>query len=150
MSRAKSPLLQSLNLVVRDMDATLAFYRRLGLEIPDSAVWRTETGPHHVDLKLPGGLGLDFDSSALAERYNAGWRESEAGEGRCVIGFSVATREEVDERYAALTAAGYTGLQPPYDAFWGARYAIVRDPDGNPVGLMSPSDPARRGPPPAV
>jgi predicted enzyme related to lactoylglutathione lyase len=27
--------------------------------------------------------------------------------------------------------------QPPYDAFWGSRYAIVEDPDGNPVGLMS-------------
>jgi catechol 2,3-dioxygenase-like lactoylglutathione lyase family enzyme len=132
------------------MDATLAFYRRLGLEIPESSVWRTASGPHHVDLKLPGGLGLDFDSSPLAARYNAGWRETEAGAGRCVIGFSVATREEVDERYAALTAAGYTGLQPPYDAFWGARYAIVRDPDGNPVGLMSPADPARRGPPPAL
>lgn len=26
----------------------------------------------------------------------------------------------------------------------GARYAIVEDPDGNYVGVMSPSDPARR------
>jgi catechol 2,3-dioxygenase-like lactoylglutathione lyase family enzyme len=145
-----SPLLQSLNLVVRDMDATLAFYRRLGLEIPAASVWRTATGAHHVDLRLSGGIGLDFDSSELAARYNAGWRETGDGPGRCVIGFSVATREDVDERYAALTAAGYKGLQPPYDAFWGARYAIVEDPDGNPVGLMSPSDPARRGPPPAL
>ena len=145
-----SPLLKSLNLVARDMDATISFYRRLGLEIPESSVWRTGSGPHHVDLKLPGGLGLDLDSSQLAEHYNAGWRETGSGGGRCVIGFSVATREAVDERYAELTAAGYVGLQPPYDAFWGARYAIVQDPDGNPVGLMSPRDPARRGPPPAL
>jgi hypothetical protein len=40
-----------------------------------------------------------------------------------------------------LTAAGYAGPQPPYDAFWGARYAIVQDPDDNDVGLMSPIDP---------
>lgn len=52
--------------------------------------------------------------------------------------------------YAELTAAGYAGLQPPCDTFWGARYAIVEDPDGNHVGLMSPLDPARRSRPPAV
>jgi hypothetical protein len=40
--------------------------------------------------------------------------------------------------------------QPPFDAFWGARYAIVEDPDGNHIGLMSPSDPALRTAPPKV
>ena len=34
--------------------------------------------------------------------------------------------------------------QEPYDAFWGARYAVVSDPDGNGVGIMSPIDPAQR------
>ena len=32
--------------------------------------------------------------------------------------------------------------QEPYDAFWGARYAVVSDPDGNGVGIMSPVDDA--------
>jgi uncharacterized glyoxalase superfamily protein PhnB len=61
-----------------------------------------------------------------------------------VLGFSVASRDAVDERYAALTGAGYPGRQPPYDAFWGARYAVVQDPDGRDVGLMSPIDPDRK------
>ena len=56
----------------------------------------------------------------------------------------LASRQEVDARYAELTAAGYAGRQPPTDAFWGARFAIVRDPDGNDVGLISPVDPAKR------
>jgi uncharacterized glyoxalase superfamily protein PhnB len=43
---------------------------------------------------------------------------------------------------------GYLGRQPPFDAFWGARYAIVADPDGNDVGLMSPVDESRRTWPP--
>jgi catechol 2,3-dioxygenase-like lactoylglutathione lyase family enzyme len=34
--------------------------------------------------------------------------------------------------------------QEPYDAFWGARYAVVSDPDGNGVGIMSPIDPVTR------
>ena len=54
-----------------------------------------------------------------------------------------------DERYAQLTSAGYLGRQPPFDAFWGARYAIVADPDGNDVGLMSPMEESRRTWPPA-
>jgi uncharacterized glyoxalase superfamily protein PhnB len=49
----------------------------------------------------------------------------------------------VDEIYADLASAGYTSQQEPYDAFWGARYAVIEDPDGNPV-IMSPLDPARR------
>ena len=61
---------------------------------------------------------------------------------RCVLGFKFASRDEVDRVYADLTGAGYRGQQPPYDAFWGARYAVVEDPDGNAVGLMSPIDPA--------
>jgi uncharacterized glyoxalase superfamily protein PhnB len=66
-----------------------------------------------------------------------------------VLGFTFPTREAVDERYASLTAAGYGGRQPPFDAFWGARYAIVADPDGNDVGLMSPIDESRRTSAPA-
>lgn len=145
MTKSK-PVLNGLNLVVRDMEATLAFYRKLGVEIPDSVVWRTESGAHHVDVPTPDGIGLDFDSVQLAKSYNAGW-EAMSGS---IIGFSLPSREEVDERYREMTEAGYTGLQPPYDALWGARYAVVEDPDGNHVGLMSPLDPTRRGAPPSI
>jgi uncharacterized glyoxalase superfamily protein PhnB len=61
-----------------------------------------------------------------------------------VIGFSFPTREAVDKCYAELIDAGYESRQPPFDAFWGARYAIVADPDGNEVGLMSSIDEQRK------
>ena len=64
------------------------------------------------------------------------------------LGFSLPTREAVDALYAELTGAGYTGRQRPYDTFFGARYAVVADPDGNDVGLMSPLDDNRRSMPP--
>jgi uncharacterized glyoxalase superfamily protein PhnB len=67
-----------------------------------------------------------------------------------VVGFSVSSREEVDRLYGEMTAGGHRGLQAPFDAFWGARYAIVEDPDGIAVGLMSPILANRRSPPPAV
>ena len=140
-----------LNLVASDVDATLAFYRALGVDIPEVSVWRGDSGgaAHHVDVGMPNGVSIDFDSDELARLYNAGWAGSGA-EGATLIGFRVATRDAVDETYDRLTAAGYRGLQEPYDAFWGARYAIVADPDGRQVGLMSPRDPALGGPPPAL
>src|SRR5262245_8693045 len=144
------PVLNLLDLVARDMEATLTFYRRLGLEIPESAVWRTASGAHHVDLDLPNGFELHFDSIALAKSFNRGWPEQVSGATRTIIGFSLPSRQAVDDRYADLVAAGYTGRQSPYDAFWGARYAVIEDPDGNHVGLMSPVDPARRSVPPAL
>jgi uncharacterized glyoxalase superfamily protein PhnB len=98
---------------------------------------------------MPNGFVLEFDSIAFAERWNAGWR-GQPGATRNVIGFALPSRQAVDDVYADLTGAGYAAQQPPYDAFWGARYAVVEDPDGNPVGLMSPVDPARTGTPPSV
>jgi uncharacterized glyoxalase superfamily protein PhnB len=144
------PVLNQVDLVVRDMDATVAFYRALGVEIPDAAIWRTATGTHHVDVPMPGGLFLHFDSAALARVYDRGWREPSGSGTRNVLSFKLASREEVDRLHDKLEGLGYRSTQPPYDAFWGARYAIVEDPDGNHVGLMSESDPARRSAPPDI
>lgn len=130
------PQLDQVNLVVTDMEATVRFYRRLGLDIPD-------TDPsfqhHHRSARLAGGIDFDIDSVEFARHWDKGW-----GSGAGVLGFKFASRQEVDAVYADLTSAGYRGQQEPHDAFWGARYAVVEDPDGNAVGLMSPIDPSRR------
>jgi uncharacterized glyoxalase superfamily protein PhnB len=137
---AGGPVLSQLNLVVRDMDATLAFYRRLGFVINAPA------DAEHVAAHLPGGLLVEFDSTGFVPMWDSGWPGTTGGS--TVLGLALPTRAAVDETYTDITGAGYTGRQPPYDAFWGARYAIVEDPDGIPVGLMSPRDPARQSWPP--
>lgn len=139
------PVLNQLNLVASDFEASVRFYRTLGVEIPDRPA--TPDGVRHAETTMANGFVLEFDNLTLARMYNAAWRGKEGGS-RALIGFSVPSREAVDERYAALTAAGYEGRQPPYDTFWGARYAVVADPDGNDVGIMSPLDDSRRSWPP--
>jgi catechol 2,3-dioxygenase-like lactoylglutathione lyase family enzyme len=133
------PILDQINLVVSDMEAAVTFYRRLGLTIPD-------TDPafqgHHRSSRLPGGIDFDIDSVEFARHWDKGWQD-----GTGVIGFRLASREQVDVVYADLVSAGYRGQQEPYDAFWGARFAVIEDPDGNAVGLMSPIDAERRRPP---
>jgi predicted lactoylglutathione lyase len=138
-------LLNQINIVARDFAATREFYRRLGVDFPDGP---SSGEIQHAEVTLPNGVVLELDNEHLASIYNAAWRGTSSS--RALIGFSVSTREGVDEKYAELTAAGYRGKQPPYDTFWGARYAVLCDPDGNDVGLMSPLDPERRRWPPVV
>ena len=134
-----SPVIDHLNIVVTDMAASVAFYRRLGVTIPESdPPWSS----HHVNAVMPG-LDFDLDSVEFAREWDSGW----PGSAGVVVGFRVASRDDVDRLYADVVAAGHRGRQPPYDAFWGARYAVVEDPDGNGVGIMSPSDPGRRSMP---
>lgn len=139
-----APDLHMLNVIVGDMAATLDFYRRLGVAVPGP----DQAHGGHLQLRMPGGFSLELDAAESTRLWHAGWR-ADPGSANVVIGFALPTREAVDQRYAELTAAGYQSRQPPFDAFWGARYAIVADPDGNDVGLMSPSDESRRAWPPA-
>jgi uncharacterized glyoxalase superfamily protein PhnB len=44
----------------------------------------------------------------------------------------------VNELYEAVKAAGFDAEKEPWDAFWGQRYAQLRDPDGVPVDLFAP------------
>ncbi|MGI8925808.1 MAG: VOC family protein [Tepidiformaceae bacterium] len=141
MANQQPPLI-SINFFVKDMPAALAFYRRLGFAIPAAA-----DGQPHVEVKLASGLALEFDTIALTRAYDPGWREP-AGGSRAVFQFLLPSRDAVDALYAELTAAGYGGHQAPFDAFWGARYAVIDDPDGNLVAITSSQDPDRQGPMP--
>jgi uncharacterized glyoxalase superfamily protein PhnB len=143
--RVDSPVPSQLNIVVTDMERSVAFYRLLGLELGDVP---TEWQPHHRSMTSAdgdSGLDLDLDSEAFAAQWGGAQLVS-GGRTRVVISFRLPTRDAVDETYERLIETGHRGQQPPYDAFWGARYAIVEDPDGNPIGLMSPATAADRRP----
>jgi catechol 2,3-dioxygenase-like lactoylglutathione lyase family enzyme len=134
-----------LNIVCGDLDATVSFYRRLGLPMGEPA--RTEDGaPFHASSRGEAGAWLEADSPAFARFWNKGWLGEADLNGRVLIVVRVASRPEVDRLYGDVTAAGHRSLQQPLDAFWGARFAIVEDPNRLAVGLMSPADDAHRAP----
>ncbi len=129
------------NLIVSDMDASVAFYRLLGLEINAPAGdWPPGSGARHSGAQSTANAQVDFDNAAMT----AIWGDAELSPGATVIGFSLESSDAVDAKFAELIAGGYRGRREPYDAFFGARYAIVDDPDGRAVGLMSPVDPTRK------
>jgi uncharacterized glyoxalase superfamily protein PhnB len=114
------------------MARSLAFYRRLGLDIPADL----DKEPHVV-FQLPGGPLMAWDTVATIKSFDPGWTAPQGGS-RVALAFQCETPAEVDRTYGELTSAGYEGHKEPWDAFWGQRYAVVHDPDGNGVDLFSP------------
>ncbi|WP_030195713.1 VOC family protein [Streptomyces sp. NRRL S-87] len=129
-----APRLDLVGLVVSDMAASLAFYRLLGLALPPEA----DAEPH-VEAELPGGLRLAWDTEQVVRSFDPSWTRPPAGSGgRCELAFRCASPAAVDALYEELTAAGHEGHLKPWDAFWGQRYAVLRDPDGTGVSLFAP------------
>jgi catechol 2,3-dioxygenase-like lactoylglutathione lyase family enzyme len=122
-----------IGVVVEDMARSLAFYRRLGLEVPADA-----DGESHVEAGLPGGLKVAFDTRETILSFDPSWTPP-SGSPRMGLAFACESPAEVDKVYGELVAAGYDGHKEPWDAFWGMRYAVVHDPDGNSVDLFCPN-----------
>ncbi|MFG1791265.1 VOC family protein [Nocardia sp. NPDC049149] len=126
-----TPQLDVIGIVVRDMSASIAFYRRLGLDFPEGS----EQAPH-VDAALANGLRVTLDTEATIKSFHTGW-EPPSSAGRVGLAFRCADPAEVDAVYAEMVGAGYAGELKPWDAFWGQRYAVILDPDGNSVDLYA-------------
>jgi uncharacterized glyoxalase superfamily protein PhnB len=130
------PVFAGLHVFARDMPASIAFYRRLGFDVTDDA--------HLARFELADGVSIAIGSHPLTRAYSPHWQEP-AGKSSVALQFDLPSREAVDALYADLVSAGYLSELAPFDAFWGARYAEVLDPDGNVVGFHSPRDDAMRG-----
>lgn len=125
------PTCDAIGVVVSDMAASLAFYRRLGLDLPADA-----DGAPHAEADL-GGMRLMFDTEDVARSLHPDWTPP-SGESRTALAFRCADPAEVDATHAALVAAGAPSTLAPFDAPWGQRYASVADPDGGGVDLYAP------------
>ncbi|MEV4097634.1 VOC family protein [Streptosporangium saharense] len=123
--------LSFVGIVVKDMARSLAFYRRLGFDLPPEA----DKEPH-VEAELPGGLKLVWDTVETLHTFDPHWQQPVGG-ARVALAFTFDTPAEVDAAYDQLVSLGYEGHKEPWDAFWGQRYAIVHDPDGNGVDLFA-------------
>lgn len=128
-----TPRLDMIGLVASDLPRTLAFYRALGLALPPDA----DHAPH-VEITLPGGLRLAWDTVDVVRSFDPDWQPP-AGGHRAALAFRCEDAAEVDATYARMVDAGFTGHVEPWDAVWGQRYAVLRDPDGTAVDLFAPA-----------
>lgn len=120
----------TIDIVVAHMGKALAFYRTLGLVVPEGM-----DDDEQVQVETPGGATLGFLTEALMKGHNPYWVDP-IGQ-RVTFACRCDNAGEVDATYARVTAAGYEGRQEPWDSPWGQRYAMLGDPDGNRVDLFA-------------
>jgi uncharacterized glyoxalase superfamily protein PhnB len=120
--------------IVSDLHKAIEFYRRLGLQFPADV---DPMGHGHVEAPLSGGLLFTLDTEQSIRSFDPDWVPP-AGGHRVAMAFRCDSPEDVDRLYRDLTDAGATGHREPWDAFWGQRYAQVKDPDGSVIDLFAP------------
>jgi catechol 2,3-dioxygenase-like lactoylglutathione lyase family enzyme len=123
--------LNQINIVVSNLDASIAFYDELGLRFVVNPVH-----PGHAQCELGDGTVVTLDTEEAVAQFTAGWAPPTGGP-RVAFAFALPSADAVDALHAELVAAGYTSLRAPWSAEWGVRYATVRDPDGIPADLQA-------------
>jgi catechol 2,3-dioxygenase-like lactoylglutathione lyase family enzyme len=123
------PLLNAIGIVVSDMARSIRFYRLLGLDVPETP------GEGHVDTFLQNGVRFMLDAEDVVRSFRPEWTRETGNQ--LALALECESPAEVDEVYAQVLAAGFEGEKEPWDAFWGQRYAQLRDPDGVPVDLYA-------------
>jgi catechol 2,3-dioxygenase-like lactoylglutathione lyase family enzyme len=122
-------------LIVRDMPASVGFYRALGLDLPAGS----EEQPA-VEVKMAGmSLLLTTRPRGFDEHYGerADLPTGATGSYPQVLEFNLTERSAVEAMYAKLTSLGYRAYRAPYETSFGPLFAMVYDPDGNMVLLSA-------------
>ena len=121
------PQLDAIGIVSSDLSRSRAFYALLGVEVAE--------GDDHVEATAPNGMRLMFDTESVIRSFRPEWTRETGNQ--VALAFACGNPAEVDETYARVVAAGFEGEKEPWDAFWGHRYAQLRDPDGVQVDLFA-------------
>ena len=121
-----------IGLFVADLDRSLDFYRRLGLDIPDNV----DTSGGSFRLRMPNDQIFFWETFAYTRRDFPDYHPAR-GDRKVALEFGFASPKDVDAMYATLTAAGARSYFEPTQ--WGdVRIAIVVDPDDNQIALRFP------------
>jgi uncharacterized glyoxalase superfamily protein PhnB len=114
----------------KDMTKTVAFYELLGFDFPE---WSVDD--KHVEPNTKAGdVRLMIDTAELMEELSG---HAPKPPNHASFAMLCDRPAEVDAVAAALKDAGHTLTVEPWDAFWGQRYATVRDPDGYQIDIFA-------------
>ena len=118
------------NLYTADIEAGLRFYRDL-LGFRETFRTPVEGTPDHVELIL-NGFTVGLGTVAAARTVHG----VEAAPGSPAMALVVWT-DDVDAAFRQLTSAGTPVVQEPHNTGNSNRNALLRDPDGNLVEIVS-------------
>lgn len=124
------PRLDAVAVSSSDLNRTAAFYRLLGFEFPPIS----DEMMHLEPITAEGDVRLMIDTVALMTDLIG---EPPKPPNHSSFAMLCDSPAEVDRVTETVAAAGFEIVTPPWDAFWGQRYAVVADPDGYKVDLFA-------------
>lgn len=124
--------LDLISIIVKDMPTALAFYRQLGLEIPAEL-----DSEGHAEITLDNSLRVGWDTHEIMQQFDEHWQPASEPCHKVGIAFLCESAADVDATFERLVNNGAAVHKPPFDAFWGQRYAQIKDPDGNVLDLFA-------------
>lgn len=120
--------LDMVGIVVSDMAKAIEFYGVLGFKVIG------EPKQAYVELANQG-IRISLNTRDMIAGIYGFVPESQGD--KIELAFLCETPAEVNEVTAAIKLAGYEVFKEPWDAFWGQRYAIIKDLDGNLLSLFA-------------
>jgi uncharacterized glyoxalase superfamily protein PhnB len=121
------PQFDAIGIVSADLARSIAFYKLLGIEFPEAE--------GHIEATLANGTRLMLDGEDVIKSFRPDWTRETGNQ--ISLAFACTSPADVDETYQRVVDAGFEGDKEPWDAFWGHRYAQLRDPDGVQIDLFA-------------
>lgn len=119
------PKLHMVGLIVEDMDASLEFYRHLGLASPETP------SSHHVQFSSTGSdVTLFLDDEPMD--WDPEFTEKPFGR---LVEFFLGSEEAVRAKVDQMEIQGFRPVRVPYITRYGMCFAMFEDPDGNTILL---------------
>lgn len=125
------PHLHTVTIIVKDLGKSIAFYRLLGLDIPDGMEHES-----HVDCTTSGSMNICLVPETTVQLHRPDWKNPGANSS-ISLQFKCSTQGDVDVMYTKFMNEEYTSSMLPYNTPWGERYAQVLDPDGTTIALFA-------------
>lgn len=114
----------------KNLKKTVKFYETLGFEFPEFK----DDEDHIESTSSKNGLRLMVDTYELAKSLIG---EEPTHGNHSVFAIEFESGKDVDNIVDKLKEKNYIIKKEPWDAFWGQRYAVVRDPDGYLIDLYA-------------
>lgn len=121
--------LDAIGIISKNLKKSISFYKLLGVNMTPAP------GGEHFEGVTPSGVRIMLDSVDLVKKINPDFTPPSGSP--IVLCFKKDSPKEVDELFKKIKDDGFEVVREPWDAFWGQRYASVKDPDGNQIDIFA-------------
>ncbi len=122
--------LNAVGVTSKNISKSVEFYKTLGLKFPEFK----KDDQHVESISESGSIKLMIDSPSLIFDIIG---QTPAPSNHSAFAIEYKDANEVNKIIKNLKEKGFEVFKEPWDAFWGQRYAIVKDPGGYLVDLYA-------------